>query len=80
MFGRPVPVTWWSYPVLVFTAVLSFLDWNLVSPDIEFAGPDSRYGPGDAGRTFLRNAIRDAKAKGLRPKGTIRLFEPGGAA
>ena len=22
VFGRPVPVTWWSYPVLVFTAVL----------------------------------------------------------
>ena len=37
----------------------------LVSPDIEFIGPDSRYGPGDAGRTFLVNAIRDAKAKGM---------------
>ena len=37
----------------------------LVSPDIEFVGPDSRYGPGDAGRTFLENAIRDAKAKGM---------------
>lgn len=37
----------------------------LVSPDIEFVGPDSRYGPGDAGRTFLENAIRDAKTKGM---------------
>jgi len=37
----------------------------LVSPDIEFVGRDSRYGPGDAGRTFLENAIRDAKAKGM---------------
>lgn len=28
----------WVYGPLVFTAVLSFLDWNLVSPDIEFNG------------------------------------------
>lgn len=25
VFGRPVPVTWWSYPVLVVTAVLAGL-------------------------------------------------------
>jgi hypothetical protein len=25
VFGRPVPVTWWSYPVLVVTAVLGGL-------------------------------------------------------
>lgn len=25
VFGRPVPVTWWSYPVLAVTAVLSGL-------------------------------------------------------
>ncbi len=25
VFGRPVPVTWWSYPVLVLTAVLGGL-------------------------------------------------------
>lgn len=25
VFGRPVPVTWWSYPVLVITAVLAGL-------------------------------------------------------
>jgi hypothetical protein len=25
VFGRPVPVTWWSYPTLVVTAVLSGL-------------------------------------------------------
>ena len=37
----------------------------LVSPDIEFSGPDSYYEPGTAGRAFLENAIRDAKAKGM---------------
>jgi hypothetical protein len=25
VFGRPVPVTWWSYPVLVITAILAGL-------------------------------------------------------
>lgn len=25
VFGRPVPVTWWSYPVLVMTAILGGL-------------------------------------------------------
>ena len=25
VFGRPVPVTWWSYPVLVVTALLGGL-------------------------------------------------------
>lgn len=25
VFGRPIPVTWWSYPVLVITAVLGGL-------------------------------------------------------
>ena len=37
----------------------------LVSPDIEFVGTDSYYEPGKAGRAFLENAIRDAKAKGM---------------
>ena len=37
----------------------------LVSPGIEFSGPVSYYEPGTAGRAFLENAIRDAKAKGM---------------
>jgi 3',5'-cyclic AMP phosphodiesterase CpdA len=37
----------------------------LVSPTSSSSAPTRRYGPGDAGRTFLENAIRDAKAKGM---------------
>ena len=36
VFGRPVPVTWWSYPVLALTAVLGGL---LVGTYVRDAGP-----------------------------------------
>lgn len=36
VFGRPVPVTWWSYPVLVVTAVLGGL---LVATYVRDDGP-----------------------------------------
>jgi len=51
MFGRPVPVTWWSYPTLVVTAILSGLlfatyvrepdefDLRPSSPDVDVDRP-----------------------------------------
>lgn len=58
VFGRPIPVTWWSYPVLVITAVLGGLliatyvhvgtakqatDWSDSEIEIEIDSP-SRQG------------------------------------
>jgi hypothetical protein len=39
VFGRPVPVTWWSYPVLVVTAVLAGLVVATYVSDPDAAGP-----------------------------------------
>jgi len=39
VFGRPVPVTWWSYPVLVVTAVLAGLVVATYVRDPTAAGP-----------------------------------------
>jgi hypothetical protein len=43
VFGRPVPVTWWSYPVLIATAVLGGLliaTYVRVTPGTVAAGAD----------------------------------------
>lgn len=41
VFGRPVPVTWWSYPVLVVTAVLGgALAATYIRPTRSSSAPD----------------------------------------
>ena len=53
MFGRPVDVTWWSYPALVITAVLGGLllaTYVRVDPSSVAAQPDDELdAPGKAG-------------------------------
>ena len=50
VFGRPVEVTWWSYPVLVVTAVLGgLLAATYVPTPLEHAGSEDIDRPGKAG-------------------------------
>ena len=50
VFGRPVDVTWWSYPVLVVTAVLGgLLAATYVPTPAESGGADKIDRPGKAG-------------------------------
>lgn len=50
VFGRPVDVTWWSYPVLVVTAVLSgLLVASYVRDQPAGSVPDTIDQPGRAG-------------------------------
>ena len=55
VFGRPVDVTWWSYPVLILTAVLGgLLAATYVRPDgggdgADVAAEDELDAPGKAG-------------------------------
>ena len=50
VFGRPVDVTWWSYPVLVVTAVLGgLLAATYVPTPAESGGADEIDRPGKAG-------------------------------
>jgi MFS family permease len=51
VFGRPVPVTWWSYPTLVVTAVLGGL----------LAGTYVRLGPA-AGGSVVDGAVDEIDA------------------
>ena len=50
MFGRPVPVTWWSIPVLVVTSLLSglLLGTYVAGPEAEVDRPARSAGIGGA--------------------------------
>jgi hypothetical protein len=45
VFGRPVPVTWWSYPTLLITAVLGGLLAATYVRDRDSARPDELDAP-----------------------------------
>jgi hypothetical protein len=59
VFGRPVPVTWWSYPMLAVTAVLSGL---LLATYVRVQDPDDAE---PAGTALDLTDDRQARAGGL---------------
>ncbi len=77
VFGRPVPVTWWSYPVLVLTAVMGgVLIASYVRPTSDLE-TDTGAGPSPAGASlgFEAGAERQAKTGGVA--GMLSFFAVG---
>ncbi len=68
IFGRPVPVTWWSYPVLALTAVLGGL---LIATYVRPA----RVGAAGSDEVSEAAAERDAKRGGIA--GLLSFFAVG---
>lgn len=69
IFGRPVPVTWWSYPVLIATAVLGGL----------LAATYVRIGPRTAGATDgATDGPTDGAGRGLESEPLDRPGRFGG--
>lgn len=68
VFGRPIPVTWWSYPVLAVTSVLGgLLIGTYVQPD--------RPEPGAGDEPLDTGAERQAKTGGAA--GLLSFFAVG---
>ena len=70
VFGRPIGVTWWSYPVLVVTAVLGGL---LVGTYVQPRAPEP--GADDVDPTLSPSAERQAKTGGAA--GLLSFFAVG---
>lgn len=70
VFGRPIDVTWWSYPVLVITAVLGGL---LIGTYVQPRAPDVALGEVDA--PLGPEAERQAKTGGVA--GLLSFFAVG---
>ncbi len=77
VFGRPVPVTWWSYPVLALTAAMGgVLIATYVRPtsDLETDTEDGR-SPAGASIELEAEAERQAKTGGVA--GMLSFFAVG---
>lgn len=79
VFGRPVPVTWWSYPVLVVTAVLGgVLAATYVRTDDELDRPARTGGVGGLLSFFAVGCpvCNKVVVLALGTVGARRWFEP----
>lgn len=79
VFGRPVPVTWWSYPVLVVTAVLGgLLAATYVRTEEEFDRPARTGGIGGLLSFFAVGCpvCNKVVVLALGTVGARRWFEP----
>jgi hypothetical protein len=75
VFGRPVPVTWWSYPVLVVTALMGgVLIASYVRPQSDLE-TDTGSGGSPTGASLEIEAERQAKTGGVA--GMLSFFAVG---
>lgn len=73
VFGRPIPVTWWSYPVLIITAVLGGL---LLATYVRTPSP-APVGPDDATPATDPDAELDRPARLGGVGGLLSFFAVG---
>ena len=80
MFGRPVPVTWWSIPVLVVTSLLSglLLGTYVAGPEAEVDRPARSAGIGGMLSFFAVGCpvCNKLVVIALGTTGAMKFFEP----